>query len=180
MNNSNVPQTISASRIQTKAITKTGLMAALICLATFFFKVPSLHGYTHLGDGFIFIAVWLLGTKKGAAAGGIGAALSDMIGGYPAWIVPTFFIKVIMSVIMGTIAYKAFNEKKAGFILGSVLGGLVQIALYTLVKIPLYDMAYALTGIPKLFIQTGAGIVVMIAVMAALEKANLTKKLREM
>lgn len=169
----------STANIRTRAITKTGLMAALICLATFCFKVPSLHGYTHLGDGFIFVAVYLLGGKKGALAGGIGAALSDLIGGYAAWILPTFFIKVIMALIMGAVAYKLFHGRRLGMLTGSVLGGLVQIALYTLVKIPLYDMAYALSGIPKLFIQTGAGILLMLVVIGMLEKAQLTQKLRE-
>ena len=41
-----------------KEMVYTSLLAALICVATFIIKMPSpvTGGYTHLGDGFIFIA----------------------------------------------------------------------------------------------------------------------------
>ena len=176
MNNT---ENTSKKTFSTKEITKTALMAALICLATFFFKVPTLHGYTHIGDGFIFIAVYLLGTKKGALAGGIGAALSDLIGGYAMWVAPTFVIKALMALAMGAVAYKVIPELKGRMLIGSIVGGLVQVVLYTLVKIPLYNLEYALAGIVEMFVQSGAGIVIMVIAIAALEKTHLAQKLKE-
>ena len=92
---------MNKKQFTTKEITKIAMMAALVFIATYSLKVPSLHGYTHLGDCMIFISVLLLGGKKGAIAGGIGASLADLVGGYMVWIVPTFFIKFVMACIMG-------------------------------------------------------------------------------
>ena len=79
-----------------KQLTKTAMMAALVFLGTFVFKIPTPNGYTHLGDCLIFVAVLALGWKRGAIAGGLGAALADLAGGYAVWIIPTFFIKSII------------------------------------------------------------------------------------
>ena len=50
----------------TKTITTTALMAALVFVGTFFFKIPSpFGGYAHLGDCMIILAVCLLGTYRG-------------------------------------------------------------------------------------------------------------------
>ena len=87
----------------TKDITIVGVMAALVFAATYFLKInmPLTMGYVHLGDSMIFLAVYLFGWKKGALAGAIGGAMSDLIGGYVIWIVPTFAIKFIMAMVAG-------------------------------------------------------------------------------
>ena len=94
----------------TKNLTKVAIMSALVCIATYFFKIPSLNGYTHLGDSMIFMSVLILGWKRGALAGGIGAALADFLGGYMQWVIPTFLIKISMGIIMGLIAEKVFCQ----------------------------------------------------------------------
>ena len=72
-----------------KELTKTAAMAAIVFVLTYTFKIPFADGYTHLGDCAILIGVMVLGRKKGAIAGSIGAAMADLIGGYPHWIIPT-------------------------------------------------------------------------------------------
>ncbi|MGB4439341.1 MAG: ECF transporter S component, partial [Sedimentibacter sp.] len=117
-----------------KEMVYTSLFAALIYVATFIIKVPSVvtNGYTHLGDGFIFIAVILLGRKNGAWAGSIGAALADLIGGYSFYALPTFIIKGIMALIMGTVI-KRMPNMKYKWIVGAVLGSIWQIFAYYVV-----------------------------------------------
>ena len=102
--------------LNTKEIAKCGLMAALTFIFTYTFKIPSPNGYTHLGDCFVLLGVLVLGRKKGALAGGIGAALSDLLGGYMVWVLPTFFIKAIMAYVMGTIVEKVMPENKFNYI----------------------------------------------------------------
>ena len=70
-----------------------GMLIALVFLGTFYFKIPTAFGYTHLGDCMIILATCLLGTKRGVIAGALGAGLSDLIGGYVAWVIPTMIIK---------------------------------------------------------------------------------------
>lgn len=71
-----------------------GMLAALIFVATYFFQIPvSLtQGYIHLGDGFILLGAALLGSAAIPAAA-LGSMLSDLLGGYTLYILPTFLIK---------------------------------------------------------------------------------------
>ena len=41
-----------------------GLMSALVFVGTYFFKIPSAFGYTHLGDCMIILTVCLFGTRR--------------------------------------------------------------------------------------------------------------------
>ena len=50
--------------ISTRDITKIAIMAALIFVATYLIKIPSLNGYTHIGDSMVIISALILGKKK--------------------------------------------------------------------------------------------------------------------
>ena len=136
-----------------------GLMSALVFIGTFYFKIPALLGYTHLGDCMLILAVALLGKKKGAIAGALGAGLSDLLGGYTTWVLPTMAIKASWAIIMGLVAYKLFKDSKYNLWAGAVIGGLVHVLLYTLVKIPLFGLTYALSTVATLSFQTLFGII---------------------
>lgn len=164
---------------KTKDITKIGIFAALIYLATFFLKIPAANGYTHLGDGFIFLAVILIGYKKGALAGAIGGALSDLLGGYIEWIIPTFFIKALMAIIMGLFLENIFKNSKFSWILGAILGGLFQIVAYTIFSIFLFGSKAGIAAIPGFCIQTFCGLVFVIIFYILLDKTNSIKKLKQ-
>lgn len=145
-----------------KELVYTSLLAALICVATFIIKIPSpvTHGYTHLGDGFIFIAVLLLGKKNGAWAGAIGAALADIIGGYSFYAIPTFIIKGIMALIMGIIIEKLPNGIKYKWVIGAVIGSVWQIVAYYLVgSLMIGNFISTISEIPGNTIQSTAGII---------------------
>lgn len=163
-----------------KAICVTAVMAALIFVFTYTFKIPLGTGYTHLGDVMIFLSLLLLGSKKSCFAAGLGAALADLIGGYAQWVIPTFFIKFIMVIICGLFAEKLIKNKTFGYVVGTALGGIFQIGAYTAVKVILFDKSYALTTLPELILQTAAGIVVAIVIITILNKTKVSGKLRKM
>lgn len=142
-----------------KEIVTTGMMAALVFVGTYFFKIPTAFGYTHLGDCMIILTVCLFGTKKGVLAGAIGAGLSDLLGGYFVWVLPTVVIKGLWALIMGLIAYKLLPKFKFNWLVGAFAGGIVHVILYTLVKVPLYGLPYAIARIPVISAQTLCGIV---------------------
>lgn len=144
---------------KTNFITTTAMMAALVFVGTYFFKIPTTFGYTHLGDCMLILAVCLFGRRQGALAGAIGAGLSDLLGGYAVWVLPTVVIKSLWAIIMGFIAYKLLPNNKYNWLIGAIVGGIVHITCYTLVKIPLFGLDYALTGIPGITGQTGLGII---------------------
>ncbi|MCE5219970.1 MAG: ECF transporter S component [Clostridium sp.] len=166
-------------QIKTKDLTKMGLMAALVFFGTFFIKIPSISGYTHLGDCMIFVSVLILGWRKGAVASGIGAALADLLGGYTQWIIPTLFIKAIMAMIMGIMTEKLFPNLRFGWLIGATVGGLFQIAGYTFVRILLYGAAMGFVELPMLIIQTVSGVALSLVLVTTLLQSNIINKLKE-
>lgn len=166
--------------MSTKALTKVSIMIVLVFLGTFIFKMPVAGGYCHLGDGMIFLGAVILGSKKGAAAGGIGAALADLLSGYPVWIIPTLLIKTGMVLIMGIFAEKIFPDKKPGWLVGAVAGGLFQIIGYTVAEALLIGIKTAIVDIPGQIIQTGAGIVIAGILIHMLQSSGFLKRLKEL
>ena len=88
------------SNNQTLTLALSGMMAALVFVATYFFKLPVsiTQGYIHLGDGFILLGASLLGWASVPAAA-IGSALADLLGGYTLYILPTFVIKGLVAAV---------------------------------------------------------------------------------
>lgn len=77
-----------------------GMMAALVFVATYFFKLPVsiTQGYIHLGDGFILLGAALLG-RPAIAAAAVGSMLADVLGGYTLYAIPTFLIKGLVAAV---------------------------------------------------------------------------------
>ena len=165
-----------------KRITKIAMMAAIIFVCTYTFKVPIAitGGYTHLGDCAIFAGVMILGRKDGTVAAAVGAALSDLLGGFLIWVIPTFVIKGVMAFVMGTVVEKVLPEKKGNWLLGAILGGILQIIGYQLVKIVLISPAAALATIPTITAQTVAGIVIGAVVITVLQSSWVLERLQRM
>ena len=163
-----------------KDMVYTSLLAALICVATFIIKVPTVvtNGYTHLGDGFIFIAVILLGKKNGAWAGAIGASLADLIGGYSFYALPTFIIKGIMALIMGYVINKMPGDNKFKWIFGAILGSIWQIIGYYVVgSVMVGSFISTIMDIPGNIIQSVAGIIVAVIFVTAFKNTPIGKRI---
>lgn len=164
--------------ISTKDITNIAIMAALVFISTFLIKIPSLNGYTHIGDSMVIISALVLGKKKGYLAAGLGASLCDLLSGYMQYIIPTFLIKAIMVLIIATIAENLINKTKFAWILGSIIGCTFQVVGYCLVETILYGFAGALASVPANIIQSIVGITLAVILTTVLEKANILKKLK--
>lgn len=78
----------------------TAMMTAMVMIATTFFKIPNAMGYVHLGDGFVLLAAIILPKKYACFAGGVGAGLADIYGGYAVWAPWTLAIKIVMVLIV--------------------------------------------------------------------------------
>lgn len=147
------------SKYSQKDIAIVGMMIALVFVGTFYFKIPTTFGYTHLGDCMIILATCLLGTKRGAIAGALGAGLADLIGGYTIWVLPTMSFKASWVLVMGLVAFKLLKNFRFNLWVGAIAGGLIHILLYTLIKIPLFGASYALATLFTLSLQTLSGVV---------------------
>ena len=166
----------------------TGLMMALILVATSLFKfpVPFSQGYVHMGDAMIFLAVMILGRKNGAAAAGFGSALGDVLGGFAFWAPWTLAIKFLMAYLMGTVIEAAHRRGistghrgvAAMEVLGMVLGGSVMVLGYFLAERVIYgNWVAAAAGIPWNIGQAAVGAVCACVVAEALIKTPAKKYL---
>ena len=84
----------------TSFLVLTALITAMGTIATMFFKVPVGTGYIHLGDTMVLLAAMLLPRKHAIFAGSVGLCLADVLSGYAVWAPWSFFIKLVMVVIM--------------------------------------------------------------------------------
>lgn len=170
---------MNLDKAQITNITRIALMSVLVFLATYLIKIPSLNGYIHIGDSLIFLSVYFLGVKKGALASSIGASLADLLGGYIIWILPTFIIKYLMSIIMGVISLKILKNHKIRFILGCTLGGIVQVILYTIVNIAIYGSGGIFASITGDLIQTLVGTILFLGIIYFIEVSGLERLLKK-
>lgn len=154
------------------------LIMGMILIATSFFRipVPMTQGYVNLGDAVIFLGVLLLGRKYGAVAAGLGASLGDVLGGYAFFAPWTFLIKFAMAFVCGLIIEAAVKKShgqagKKADVLAMTVGGLVMVAGYLIVEIPMYgNAATALAEVPWNICQFIVGECVALAIGAALSK----------
>ena len=54
---------------KTLKLTYTAMLTAMVCVATMLIRIPTMVGYTNLGDGFILLSAFLFGPFYGAVAG---------------------------------------------------------------------------------------------------------------
>ena len=113
-----------------KKIIMTALFAALACVATMSIRIPTpgTGGYIHPGDAIVILAGIILGPVYGMLAGGIGSALSDLIGGYFMYVPVTFVIKGLIALVAGLIYEKIGKTQKSRYI-AVILGGIADIIL---------------------------------------------------
>lgn len=88
-------------RRKLRRLTYGGLLAAIIAMLTAVFRIviPPL-GYYHIGDGAILLSGMLLGSY-GAFPAAVGAALADLLGGFPNYVFYRAAIKGVMALIAG-------------------------------------------------------------------------------
>jgi uncharacterized membrane protein len=86
------------------ALTRTAALAALTAAATMAVPVPLPGGgYANAGDVLVLLGAFVLGPGLGAAAAGIGSALSDLILGYAFYAPGTLIIKAADAAAAGAI-----------------------------------------------------------------------------
>lgn len=141
-----------------KKVALSGVAIALIFVATRFTQVPVPLGYTHLGDGFIFLFGTFLDPVSALLVAALGGALADLTSGYALWAIPTFITKGLMGLVVG-FAAKSQGSKKGLFLaLGVIAGIVINVLGYFVFGIFLYGGVLAsLTQIPSLILEGVVG-----------------------
>lgn len=158
----------------TKRLVGASLAAALIFIATYLIKVEiGSAGYIHVGDGVILAFSALLGPVS-IFASALGSALSDLISGYPLYIIPTAIIKGLVAAI---VCFIPFSKYKFGLIFKFSLAELLMVVLYFLVDFMYHGFAVAMQAMPLNLLQGLSGVVIGYILLSALKKVNLKKYL---
>lgn len=76
-----------------KNLCLAGVLTALVFVFTAYLHIPVYTGYTHIGDGFIFLSACLLPLPYGIFVGSVGALLADCLTGYALWAPASVLIK---------------------------------------------------------------------------------------
>lgn len=164
----------------------TAMMTAMVMIATTFFKIPNAMGYIHLGDGFVLLAAIILPKKYACFAGGVGAGLADIYGGYAVWAPWTLVIKIVMVLIVQLffdfLTKRASNGKHIAKIAGIPFAELFAYVLAVLWTVSGYYIAQGfisgnwaapIADVPGNVLQAAVGSVIAILVSVTLGKTSL-------
>lgn len=156
----------------------TALLTALTCVATMVIKVPTpTQGYVNLGDVIVLLCGWLLGPGYGFFAAGVGSALTDLLGGYMAYVPGTLVIKGLMAVTAYFLAFGGKEARPAARVVSAFAGEAVMVLGYFAYEATFlgYGMAAA-ASIPGNVVQGIAGIAGSLLLYALLAKSGVLKR----
>ena len=145
-----------------------GVMAALVFVTTMIIRipVPATGGYIIVGDLMIFVSSLLFGPIIGGFAGGVGSALSDLIG-FPSFVFYTLVIKGVEGLVAGKFGK---SGKTWVSILGVIIAGIAMVAGYFVVEFYLFGLGAAVTELPGNIFQASFGAIVAVPLSLAIKK----------
>ena len=156
------------------------VLTALVFVATYIIQIPmpATGGFINLGDCMVLLSGFLLGPLWGAAAGGIGSMLTDIVAGYGSFAPGTLIIKALMA-CCAALVYKALkNKTKLAATVGALLGEVIMVLGYFAYEGLFLGFGIgAAASIPGNAIQGLVGMIVGILVFHILEAVPYVKKL---
>ena len=167
---------------KTLKLTYTAMLTAMVCVATMLIRIPTMVGYTNLGDGFILLSAFLFGPFYGAVAGGIGSMLADIISGYAFYAPATLAIKGLIAVI-AALLWKAMSKRGGDKVWKKILASLVAeiwmaAGYWTFETLFLGEAKAALASVPNNIAQGLVGVVLGMVLYYALSKLPMWKKVQ--
>ena len=158
-------------------IASIAVLTAVTTVFTMIIRIPvtPTRGYINLGDVAIYFTALTFGPFTALAAGGLGTALADILGGYAQWAPITFFAHGIQGLVIGFIFKMVKKEKAAVFFLSLffsfLLGTLMMAGTYFVTGGLIYGFGAAATEIPGNILQNIAGVVIGTPLFFAVKKA---------
>ena len=153
----------------------TGIFTAVVFVFTAYLHIPSHTGYTHVGDGFIYLAACMLPLPYAMFVGAGGALLADCLTGYAIWAPGSIIIK--------TVAVLFFSRKNARIISVRNLLALIPAWAICIGGYYLYEAlitgnyAAPLAGIPGYITQSVLSSILFVVAGLAMDKLNLKNTL---
>lgn len=144
--------------LSARTVSVLAVSIALVTVTVSVIKIPvaATGGYWHTGviaEAFLAAA---FGPWIGGASAGIGAAIADLIGGFGAFAPLTLLAHGSTGLLIGLLGWR---KGWGGMLLGWIVGGLAQVALYFVGEATVYGakVAGAAAEVPLNLIQVGLG-----------------------
>lgn len=173
-------QNKNTKSFSTKDIIETGILIALVLIATKFINIRlpfSINGgLVHLGTGMLFISSIGFGAKKGAISGAFGMGLFDILSGWAAWAPFTFVVRGGMGFILGKISW--LNDKRGGSLIYNIVAVIIStifmIVGYYFTEVILYgNWVQPTTSIPGNFLQSVVGCIIALPIIKSIKKFDI-------
>lgn len=156
----------------------TALLCALTCVATMVLVIPSPSGgYMNLGDAVVLLGACLLGPVYGALAGGVGAALADLLAGFPVYVPATLIIKAGMGLLAGCLYQKLKEKPWAVAVCGVAAESIMVVGYWLYDGLLMKSLAGSAVGIPANLAQAAFGMAAAALLVSALRKSGYVCKL---
>ena len=158
-------------RLNATVVAIVAVMIAVTTVFTISIRIPvvATQGYVNFSDVAVYFAGFAFGPWVGLVAGGIGAALADIIGGYAQFSALTFLAHGLEGLLAGY-----FGRRKGlnGMLLGWALGTIAMVAIYFLGEgLVLVGWGPAIAEAPFNLLQNVVGAIVGIPLVYAVRRA---------
>ncbi|MBQ6430749.1 MAG: ECF transporter S component [Oscillospiraceae bacterium] len=165
------------SKLTLHRLVQAALFAALVCAATALLQIPSPIGYFNLGDTVVLLGAFLLAPLWGAGAGGVGAALADVLLGFVLYAPATLVIKFLTALTAAFLLRSQKTHRIRGAVLGAVAGEFVMAAGYFCYEWALYGLggsteALLTTNLPQAAVNAAAAILLFLV----LDRAHVSER----
>ena len=158
-------------KLGSRELAAIAVMAALCFVATYsiMIPIPATSGYFNIGDIFVIISGLVFGPIVGGVAGGLGSAISDLMGGYYFFVPFTLIIKGCEGLIAGYVGGRLATAKLNRVILAWALGGSAVVIGYFAVESIFFGVSAAVVEVPVNLLQVIVAGVVGVPVSQALK-----------
>lgn len=159
----------------------SAMMAALILMATMFIQLPTINGYVHIGDAFVYLAAAFLPMPFSLFAAGIGSALADVLSSFVLYAPFTLIIKALMAVAFSCKGKKIITKRN---LIAIIAASAINIAGYAVAEFIILSIskeaakaafATSLATIYGNLIQSVTAAVIFVVVGLAFDKMNFKK-----
>lgn len=134
-------ETKTKQSVKLRYLVLSGVLAALVFVFTAYLHIPSGNGYTHAGDGVIYLAACILPTPYAIAVGVIGGALADGLSGFPIWIPATVLVKAVTALF--------FTQKSEKIVTLRNIFGIVPSLITCIIGYSVYEALVIANGVSK-------------------------------
>jgi len=152
------------------AIAAIMIAVTTVCTLLVRVPIPATQGYVNFSDVATYLAGFTFGPWIGFIAGGIGAGLADILGGYAQFAVVTLFAHGLQGLVAGALGR---GKKLPGMILAWLGGTAAMIGIYLVGEALLLRMGWgpALAEVPPNLLQNVVGGLIGIPLFYAVRKA---------